>query len=177
MTDESELTPDRADYLARTYVNGLVDEVLADGVVTGKRIPQAGHWAVRFRDHPYVEQAEAEGWSRDLRAAVKAEVKSRIMARKPYHEINDLMPPKDWIDHQRKNAARYTAADSWRKEIVEKWGSMDAYLSKGKSGGAPSLGSVMRNAFVQMQRSSPNRILLHEKPAVDLSKRMTGDRE
>ena len=181
MTDTNTLTPDKADYIATVYVNGLVDEVLAGGELTGKRIPNSGEWAPRFRGHPYVEQAEAEGWSRDLRAAVKAAVKARVMARRPYHEIDELMPPKEWVTHQRINAERYAKAAQWRREIIDQYGDVDAYLTR-RAGGrvqAKPLGSAVRETFNQMQRASPNRGLHMSRDGElsEVSKRITGERE
>lgn len=180
MSDSEE-----AYYRARCFVHGMTDEVLAGGIVTGKKVPHAGHWAPRFLSHPWVEQAETEGWSMELRAPIVRAVAKRIMAKQPHHDITELMPDAKWIEHTRVNAHRYAAARQWRAEIAEKYGTTDAFLDKtkgGKRGSARPLGSVMKDAFGSMQRASPNVKSLHSYPAslahlTDRSRRMSGDSE
>lgn len=176
------MTPDRADHMARVFVNGLVDEVLVDGTVTGKKIVHSGHWHGRFKGHPWVEMANAEGWARDLRSAVIAETRRRIMARETYHDINALMPDKDWVEHQRKNAARFEAARKWREEVTESHGGVDDWLRKSRGGrnDIKPLAVPMRDIFEAMQRNSPNAKRLHVNPQVELTprtRRMMGDDE
>jgi len=166
---EDVLTPETADFRARVFVNGLVDEIKHDER-TGKKVVHAGHWAPRFEEHPWVQSAEEEGWGRDLRGAVIAKVKLRIMRREAYHDIDQLMPSKELIDFWREKAAREREAMAWRDENFDK----DA----GKRIDAKPLAAATREVFRQMQRNSPNRF--HLKPLAELSqisRRMSGERE
>lgn len=171
-----DLTPERADLLARSFVNGLVDEI-KHGEKTGRKVIHTAHWSPVFIGHPWVDAAEAEGWGRDLRMAVIRAVKRRMMVGQPHHDIDQLMPSKDWVDFVREKAARERIAVQWRNEIAEKYGSFDAYISRTKNAdGARPLGAATRDVFHNMQRGSAN-THLHLEPLAELervSKRMSG---
>lgn len=179
MSDRNAL--DDADYKARVFVIGLTEGTDSDGVLTGKKVLHTGNWAPRFLGHPTVEQALAEGWGRELQSTIIGFVRRRILAQVPYHDINTLMPDKEWIEHQRKNAKRYADAKAWRDPLIEQYGDISGVLTRlrprRESLTARPLGSVMRDTIAAMQRASANRMRLHEKPAVDISSRITGDRE
>jgi len=163
------LTPETADFRARMFVNGLVDEI-QHGERTGKKVLHTAHWAPRFEGHPWVQSSEEEGWGRELRSSVIAKVRLCIMGGQPYHDIDQLMPPKDLVDFWREKAARERDAMAWRDENFEK----DA----GKSVEARPLAAATREVFRQMQRKSPNKF--HLKPLAELSqisRRMSGERE
>lgn len=171
------LTPETADFRARVFVNGMVDEI-KHGERTGRKVIHSGHWSPHFSDHPWVQASEDEGWGRDLRMSVVHTVKRRIMAGQPYHDIDQLMPRKDWVDYVREKALREKAAMAWRDEMTEKHGTFDAFMTRVKGDGARPLGDVTRDAFRKMQRGTPNRGL-HLSPLAELttvSKRMSGDR-
>lgn len=162
-------TPERADYLARVFVNGMVDEI-KHGERTGKKVLHSAHWAPRFEDHPWVKASEEEGWGRELRTAVIEKVRLCIMGGQPYHDIDQLMPPKHVIDFWREKSAREREALAWRTEYFDK----DA----GKKIEARPLAVATREVFRQMQRNSQNRF--HLKPLAELSqisRRMSGERE
>lgn len=125
-------SPEDADFKARAFVNGLVDEVDRQGNKTGRKVPHSGHWSAKFRGMPWVEQSEAEGWGLELRSVVIRNVRRRMMINRPFHELDQLMPPKDWVETQRVNACRYALAKQWRDDICAKYGSVDAFITKGK---------------------------------------------
>jgi hypothetical protein len=176
------MTPELADYMARAFVCGLVEQVLVDGTLTGKKVVQSGRWHTRFVGHPYVDAADAEGWARDLRTAVIAETRRRIMAKEAYHDVNLLMPDAGWIKHQRAMAEKYAAAKKWRDEVTESHGGVDDWLRKSRGGrnDIKPLAVPMRDIFEAMQRNSPNAKRLHVNPLVELTprtRRMMGDDE
>jgi len=62
-----------------------------------------------------VMTAEHEGWSRDLRMYVVAEVRKRIMAKESHSNVDDLMPTdRKWIDYARNEAKKDRQAAEWR---------------------------------------------------------------
>lgn len=178
MSEESEL----AWYKARCFVHGMVDEIIAGGVVTGRKVPHAGHWAARFLDHPWVKAAEEEGWSMELRAPVVRTVALRIMAKRPLHDITELMPDEAWIKHTRINAKRYADAKAWRDSVMAPGEKFDDYLrrsGKGDRVSAKPVGDYSRKVFKEMQRTSPNqhfhRTFEGQIKLTERSMRMSGD--
>ena len=90
------------DYRARCYVQGSAYHEKLKNVQ-----PLSGAWSVHFRTHPRVMEAEAEGWSRDLRAAVTAECKRRLISGQDLGNPDDLMPTvKDWWTSAREKARK-----------------------------------------------------------------------
>lgn len=111
MTDDKPMTPDRADYLARVFVNGMRRHG-----VTGKMEPASGEFAPRFATHPWCREATTEGWAKELRSHLVLTVKRRIMTGQSYDVIENLMPPKEWVDAAKFNAERYRSSQQWRDE-------------------------------------------------------------
>ncbi len=174
-----DMTPDRADFLARAFVNGMVDEI-KHGERTGRKVIHTAHWSDAFAGHPWVEASDKEGWGRDLRMVITLAVKRRMMIGQPHHDINQLMPSKDWVEYVREKSSIEAEAVAWRNAMAEKHGTFDAYITKHKSGGyvARPLGDATRDAMKGMQRESRNR-RLHLEPLAELtgiSKRMSSDR-
>ena len=105
------MTPELADYLARCFVNGT----RMHG--TSKKMePASGEFAPRFANHPWCREAITEGWGKELRSHLVLTVKRRIMVGVPYGAIEDLMPPREWVDVAKRDAARYQSATQWQKE-------------------------------------------------------------
>lgn len=162
------LTPETADFRARVFANGMVDEI-KHGERTGRKVIHTGHWSPHFMDHPWVQASEEEGWGRDLRMSVVHTVKRRIMAGQPYHDIDQVMPTKDLVEFWREKAAREREAAAWQEQHFIK--------HDGKQNEPRPLADATRAVFRNMQRSSPNRF--HMKPLAELSevsKRMSGER-
>lgn len=130
------------DYKARCFVNGT----RAHGA-SGKNEPAAGEWSEAFLAHPWVVRSEAEGWGLELRTAVIAAVKQRIMADQPYDNIESLMPPKPWAQDRREFAKRAESSKQWRAKIVEEYGTLDSFLSRKKPRGRSKPISFDRAAF------------------------------
>lgn len=74
-----------------------------------------------FRFHPLIadwpicREAEANGWGRDLRAAMIATL-SRAMRHGDDPELKDVLPKDDWIANTRKNAERYRKAAEYQAQ-------------------------------------------------------------
>lgn len=113
------------DFRASCFVNGTVRNLK-----TGRDEPHSGHWSSAFRGHPWVEQSISEGWGRDLRQHVIQAVKRRIMAEKPFHDVEGLMPDPKWVAGARTQAAKYAASAKWREQVIAENGSVDADLQK-----------------------------------------------
>lgn len=95
-----------SEHRARCYVQGSAYHDKLKSVQ-----PISGGWSQHFRSHPRVIEAEREGWSRDLRAAIVAECKHRLLHGQDLGEPDDLMPQRrEWWEGARANAARYRAA-------------------------------------------------------------------
>lgn len=150
-------TPDEADYRARVFVNGLVEEII-QGESTGKKVPNSAHWSPFFSSHPWVIAAENEGWGRELRSVVISFVAGRIIRRMPHFEISELMPDQKWVQHARNNAQRYKDAQKWRDGVIEKHGSLEAFLTRTKKSDttARPLGSITIPGLEEMQHASRN---------------------
>lgn len=108
----SDMTPDKADFMARCFVNGSEKHAKTEIVE-----PIHGEWSVRFRNHPWVRDSEAEGWGRDLRMACIGAARDRIMAGvKPIDmKPNDVMPKAEYIEHWRDQARKEREALAWRR--------------------------------------------------------------
>jgi hypothetical protein len=97
-----------SEHRARCYIQGSAYHEKLKSVQ-----PISGGWSVHFKSHPRVIEAEAEGWGRDLRAALVAECKQRLMHNQDLGEPDDLMPNrKEWWDGARENARRVREADN-----------------------------------------------------------------
>lgn len=108
---ESEMTPEKADYIARMFVNGPRRHG-----VTGKMVPASGEFAPRFASHPWCREATTEGWAKELRGHLVTTIVRRIWSRQPYDMIETLMPPREWVDTAKLNAARTRSATEWRDQ-------------------------------------------------------------
>jgi hypothetical protein len=108
--------PESAEFQARCFVNGTEWHEKMQ-----RMEPMAGLWSVRFRGHPWVIDAEREGWARDLRSAVVTLVKRAILIGiKPKDiEVTRVMPQKDLVDYWRREAKRTQSAAKWRAENPE----------------------------------------------------------
>ncbi len=106
------MTPEKADFMARCFVNG--SEMHS---VSGKVEPISGEWSVRFRSHPWVRQAEQEGWGRDLRSTCILATTQRIMAGVRPIDIRpeEVMPKAEHVEYWRDQARRAREAYEWRK--------------------------------------------------------------
>lgn len=107
-----DMTPEMADFMARCFVNGSERHVKSD-----KFEPITGEWSVRFRSHPWVRQAEQEGWGRDLRSTCILAARQRILrgVRPVDIKTDDVMPKREWIDYFRDQARRGRKAYEWRQ--------------------------------------------------------------
>lgn len=109
------ITPETAEFRARAFVSGMVDEI-KHGERTGRQVIHTGHWSAHFAGHPWVEASESGGWGRDLRMSVTQAVKRRIMGGRPYHDVDQLMPPKEVVDFWREKAASRSQAAAWQED-------------------------------------------------------------
>lgn len=169
-------------YRAACFVSGS-----AMHKATKRHEPLAGEWHQRFRGHPWVEASIKEGWARDLRMHVKAEVVQRMLREQDYGDIASLMPDAKWVEEARKQAERERLAREWRESVIAEYGSMDEYWKQTKhmprvsdfqplsaqAASRTNSGNVRdftRNVFRKIEPSD-------EEQLTDLSRRMTGDRE
>lgn len=111
------MTPERADYLARNFVNGLCKHGK-----TGKMEPAAGCFHERFMSHPWVRESITECWDRELRGHLVHVCKLKLMRREPIGDIEMLMPDRKWVEDAKHKASRYAAAARWRHK---KYGKTD----------------------------------------------------
>lgn len=123
--NEQVMTPEKADYLARCHVNGMRLHGRSK-----KMEPASGEFSNRFASHPWCREATAEGWARELRSHLILTVKRRIMLKEPYDVIEGLMPPKEWVEQAKFNAARYRAAADWQKKNMPHPIALTALLDK-----------------------------------------------
>ncbi len=119
------MTPERADYNARCYVNGMRLHGRSQ-----KMEPASGEFSNRFASHPWCREATTEGWGRELRTHLIHTVRKRIMTGQPYDIIEDLMPPREWVEVAKQNAERYQAASSWQKQNMPHPVALAALLAK-----------------------------------------------
>lgn len=90
------------EHRARGYVQGTAYHDKLKSVQ-----PVSGGWSVHFKSHPRVIEAEAEGYARDLRGALVAECKRRLMYSQDLGEPDELMPNrKEWWIAVREQARR-----------------------------------------------------------------------
>lgn len=155
---------DECDTKARFYVNGsTVDR-------NGEVIPHSAHWHERFRGHPWVQDADAEGWSKELRSVVIRNLRIKLF--REQHEakyptdISTLMPNGDWVAYARQQAEIFASAAKWRAEN-------SAATSNGKKSTFRPLADVSRPAMQELLSASPNRGM--HKTLTERSRRMTGD--
>lgn len=104
------ITPEKADYLARCFVNGA-----ARHAATGNFEPITANFHERFLSHPWVRDSIKEGWDRELRAHMTQIAKLKLMNREVLGDIEALMPDKKWVSQARTDADRYRKAAEWRK--------------------------------------------------------------
>jgi len=106
---EDVMTPEKADFRARCFVNG----VRRHGV-TKKIEPVSGEFHERFLSHPWVRESITEGWGMELRMHLIHVAKTRLMRKEQIGEVESLMPNKEWIAAAKTNADRYRKAAEWR---------------------------------------------------------------
>lgn len=106
------MTPEKADYMARCFVNGAERHSKS-----GEIEPITGAWGPRFQQHPWCIQSDEEGWGKELRMAVVAAARRRIMGGKMPSDISieDMMPPRDLIEHWKRQSERAESAARWRR--------------------------------------------------------------
>lgn len=107
-----DMTPEKAEFMARCLVSGSEKHSKS-----GKIEPISGAWSGRFRTHPWVEQADDEGWARELRSACVAGAKQRILAGVKPNDIlaEHVMPRRDIVERWRREAQRAREAAEWRE--------------------------------------------------------------
>lgn len=112
MRPEPPMTPQLADYRARCLVNGYERHEKS-----GELEPIGGAWSSRFKSHPWVSQAEAEGWAADLRMSCIAAARERIMAGVKPNDIQaeDVMPKAEYVAYWKDQARRAREAAEWRR--------------------------------------------------------------
>jgi len=66
-------------------------------------------------DWPICRQAEAEGWGKELRAAMIATM-ARAMRANDSPDVRDVIPNETWIKQTREHAKRYAQAAQWQNE-------------------------------------------------------------
>ena len=118
---------DRVDDAARAIVHQL-----RFNPRLGRMEPATGTWAPAFLEHGLVQQAEAEGWGRELRAYVFQQVRLKLMAWKPealgqapmpvfeeiIRDVDDLMPrDTEWLRYTREQAGRSMDAQYGRPPV------------------------------------------------------------
>ena len=109
------MTVDRADYAARCFVLGM-----RRNGTNGKMVPASGEFSSRFMSHPWVRESITEGWARELRTHLILTVKMRAMVNRSYQNIEELMPPKDWVSEAKQKAAKDRAGLEWREATFGK---------------------------------------------------------
>lgn len=148
-----------ADHEARSYVNGMRRaKVPAGHPLDGRWVIASGCWSVRFREHPWAIQSDAEGWGAALRGHLIMIVKRKILEGAPYGDIDALMPDKAWVEHERQWAARARMASEWRGRMADAYGSFDDYLtatrSRRRPRGAVSAGHVAASVVAGLNRGA-----------------------
>lgn len=124
-TSTDVMTPERADYQARCFVNGMRRHGKS-----GKMEPAAGEFSARFINHPWVRESVTEGWGKSLRSHLIMTVRRRIMRGESYDVIEMLMPPKEWIVNEKQLAAQSRSASEWQKENLPQGVGLHALLNK-----------------------------------------------
>lgn len=100
----------RARYRAQCIVCGM-----RTNGKTNRLEPDSGSFSDRFLPHPYVRESVFEGWDAELRHHLIHTITVRILRNEPTDHIDDLMPPRDWVESAKHNAERYAKAAEWRK--------------------------------------------------------------
>ena len=113
-----------AEYRARCFVNAM-----RRNERTGKLEPVGWEFSDRFLPHPWVREAISDGWGKELRSHLILTVKNRICHGKPYDNIDELMPPREWVAYAKQQAERYRKAAEWRNANV-RTGDMSGWLAK-----------------------------------------------
>jgi hypothetical protein len=108
---EPTMTPERARWLAQCFVCGTRRHGK-----TGDMQVANGEFSARFMPHPWVREAITEGWGNELRSFVTLVAQRRVMAGQPLDIIEDLMPPRKWVDDAKVEAARRATALEWQRE-------------------------------------------------------------
>lgn len=104
------------DHRARCYVQGSAHHDKLKSIQ-----PLAGGWSVHFAKHPRVIEAEREGWANELRSALVAECKRRMVAGEDVSDIDALMPNRArWWVGVRARAKKYREAEAYRDERLER---------------------------------------------------------
>lgn len=141
-----------------------------------RMVPASGEWGPAFREHPWAQEAERDGWALALRSAVIATVKRRMLADEPYDDVPALMPSQRWIEDRRAWAERARSAAAQRAELIAEHGSLDAALGarRGRTTFAPLRCDLP--AFLEREESIrervaaarvENQISEHERGGVD----------
>ncbi len=135
-----QMTPEKADYMSRCFVNGLRRHGKS-----GKMEPASGEFSQRFLSHPWVRESVTEGWDKELRGHLIRTVKIRLMRDESYQAIEDLMPPRKWVDDAKHHAARYRSAADWQKKNLHKGYGLQSMLSglARRSGIDPATGEII----------------------------------
>lgn len=163
-----------ADHRARVIVCGLCEHTSKTGAPV-MRLNSTG-FSREWMQHPWVREAMAEGWDRDLRASAIRRVFRSIMAKQDPHDVSRHLPSKELRDHWRSRAARYAAARDWQIGIVEKYGSLDGYVNGGRIDKPTDWKRGHAPAFADMQRASANRNLHMTLEGLSAtSRRITGE--
>lgn len=66
-------------------------------------------------DWPICREAEANGWGKELRAAMIATL-ARAMRAGYDPDLRDVIPKEDWLNNTRRNAERYRKAAEWQAQ-------------------------------------------------------------
>jgi hypothetical protein len=170
---------------------------------TGRPEPRAGEWADAWWEHGLVQQAEREGWGRELRAHAILAIGKRIMfltVGKPddmprfedvVRDVDDFMPKqREWIEAARHEGLRTRLADEQRNPIDP---TMTERLVNGFKANPEAASGLLRiamgvrevekkrlpadasrPAIEHMQRTSRNNV---HRTLSGLSRRMTGETE
>ncbi len=153
---------EKCDWRARCWVCGTYRD--SEGKITN----QSAQWAPRFQDHPWVRDAEIEGWGRELRGHVIMALAKRMLIAQHsfrYPAIEDLMPDAEWVKNTRMRAHVNAAGAEWQAENLKVKKSAVDHVR---------LRDVSRHAFRRMQEKSPNRQLHIDHAAI--ARRIIGER-
>lgn len=110
------------DYVARCYVQSSKRQEYING--QSGYGPISGTWSPSFAKLAMVQQADEEGWARELRSQVVFAVKQHLMSvRGDAGALTDCDPasflPTDaeWLEYTREKAWEYRQATQWRKQL------------------------------------------------------------
>jgi hypothetical protein len=158
--------------------------------------PKSGDWSPAWWEHGLVQQAEREGWSRELRAYVLGRVQHRVMEMTigspdliPAYEdvIRDVdqFMPKDraWIAAARHEAERTRLANEQRNPVDhEQTERLVKEFRRNPANAGAMLRMILGGKKAEKPRPLPNanRTLFeerHQRKLSDISRRMTGETE